>query len=79
MKSAGNGSRASQKQFDYIQQLTSQIKGLSSGQLHEIVDRLYGKRLEMLSGVEASGLIDTLKAIKAGKLDPAEILTGAKA
>ena len=77
-RGAGNGSTASQKQIDYIRQLSSQIKGLTPGQLHEIVDRLYGKRLEMLSGVEASGLIDTLKAIKAGKLDPAEILTGAR-
>ena len=37
--------------------------------LDQLADRLYGKRLADLSSVEASGLIDTLKAVKAGEVD----------
>lgn len=64
----GNGHCASQKQMTYIRQLASQIDGLGARRLDGLTDRLFGKPLAELNGVEASSLIDTLKEIKAGRL-----------
>ena len=69
---SGNGSangtsyRASDKQLNYARRLASQIPNL--GQLELLVDQMFGKALNDLTGFEASSLIDQLKAMKDGQV-----------
>ncbi|HID75768.1 MAG TPA: hypothetical protein EYP56_07200 [Planctomycetaceae bacterium] len=61
--------RASQKQIDYLRQLARQIRGVGVRRLDEVATRWCGKPIAMLTSFEASSLIDTLKAVKAGESD----------
>ena len=65
----GNGShRATRKQADFINQLARQIPGLVVRQLDTIVSRLHSKPLADLNSLEASAVIDTLRAVKEGRI-----------
>lgn len=65
---------ATEKQFDYIHRLSSQINGLGTRRLESLVGRMYDKPMVAISGIEASGLIDTLKAIKGGRVELESLL-----
>jgi hypothetical protein len=50
--------------------------GLGTRRLETLSQNLYGKPLADLGSIEASGLIDVLKDIKAGKIDCQTALKG---
>ena len=72
-----NGHRASQKQVEYINQLARQIRGLGVRRLDTLANNMFGQPLVELTSLNASALIDTLKAIKDGHVDVEAALNGA--
>ncbi len=75
--SGGGVPGASPRQIDYINQLARQIRGLDVRRLEELSQRICGLPVAGLSSLDASGLIDCLRAIKAGKINLDNALNGA--
>jgi Tfp pilus assembly protein PilW len=69
--------RASDKQLVYLRQLARLVPAVGLRRLDELAQNVCGKTTVVLSTAEASRLIDSLKAVKAGELDLQEILPGA--
>ena len=74
---AANGHHASQKQLDYIDQLARQVRGLGVRRLDALANKMFDKPIASLSSLEASGVIDCIKAIKDGSVNLEDALNGA--
>jgi hypothetical protein len=73
---AGNSHGVSRKQLDYIQQLARQVPELGTRRLDALTRRMYGRPAADLTSLEASSLIDTLKAAKAGEIHLEHVFSG---
>lgn len=73
------GPRASEKQLSYARRLAGQVTGLGARGLDDLAQKMFRHSMTDITGLEASGLIDVLKELKAGKLQLGHILEGSPA
>ena len=68
------GQRASESQHRYVSRLAQGIDGLCGQGLETLVGRMFGKPLTDLSSLDASRLIDDLRAHREGRLSLVAVL-----
>ena len=66
---AGQHRLVAEAPLDVLDQLAGQIQGLGVRRLDALSQKMYSKPVAGLTSLDASGLIDTLKAIKAGEME----------